>query len=107
VAETPSDAGALFLRVADSGDAIAAVQIPPCRTELNWLGTLDPAAVVCGVTGTVLLIDGKTTKLVCVGPNPATGIGFVDLDTGVLPPSIGQSPMLVRSWTLVPGFTPS
>lgn len=133
VAETPSGAGALFLRVADSDDAIAVVQIAPRSSELNWLGTLDPDAVVCDVTETAvlaydvdpanlrfpdpddlsalvpgdLLIDGKTTKLVCVGPNPATGIGFVDLDTGVLSSGIGQNPMLVLSWTLVPGFTPS
>ncbi len=133
VAETAAGAGAIFLRIADTGDEVAVVQIAPRSTDLNWLGSLDPTTVVCDVTETVvlaydldpgnlrfpapadlsslvagdLLIDGKTTKLVCVGPNPATGIGFIDLDTGVISSGIGENPMLVLSWALVPGTTPA
>jgi hypothetical protein len=125
-AQTPGGSGGLFLRVAGTGSDVTVVQIAPRGTQLNWLGAIDGAAVVSDVTDAVvlaydpapsnlrfptleslsslvagdLLVDGASTKLVCVGPNPASGIGFVDLDTGEISSGIGPNPMLVVSWVL-------
>jgi hypothetical protein len=133
VAQNGAGAGALWLRVKDGGGPIAVVQIAPRGTAANLLGTIDPTTAVWDVSEFVvlsysvdpsnvrfpspkdlsglvagdLLIDRDKTRLVCVGPNPATGIGFVDLNNGEIASDIGQNPMLILSWTLAPGTTPA
>jgi hypothetical protein len=58
-----------------------------------------PQTFTALVTGD-LVLDGTQTKLVIMGPNPAIGIAFIDLETGELTLGIGQNPMLILGWRL-------
>jgi len=117
-----------FAEVKSADTDVTAVQLAPRSTLPNWLVAIPADAIVSDVTDAValaydvapenlrypnptqpgftalvagdLLVDGDTTKLVCMGPNPAIGIVFIDLDTGEVTSGIGPSPMLIVSWWL-------
>ena len=107
---------------------VTAVQLAPRSTLLNWLVAIPADAIVSDVTHAValaydvapenlrypnptqpsftalvagdVLVDGEATKLVCMGPNPAIGIAFIDLDSGEITLGIGPNPMQIVSWWL-------
>lgn len=117
-----------FADVRNADTDVTAVQLAPRSTMPNWLAAIPADAVVADVTDAValsydvapenlrypnpmqpsftalvagdVLIDGEATKLVCVGPNPAIGIAFIDLDSGEITLGIGPNPMQIVSWWL-------
>jgi hypothetical protein len=117
-----------FADVKSADTDVTAVQLAPRSTELNWIAAIPADAIVSDVTDAValaydvtpenlrypnpalpsftalvagdLLVDGNTTKLVFVGPNPAIGIAFIDLDSGEITLGIGPKPMQIVSWWL-------
>ena len=117
-----------FAEVRNADTDVLVVQLAPRSTELNWTAAIPAETTVSDVTDAValaydvapenlrypnptlpsltalvagdLLVDGNTTKLVFVGPNPAIGIAFIDLDSGEVTLSIGPNPMQLVSWWL-------
>ena len=115
-----------FADVKSADTDVIAVQLAPRSTEINWIAAIPTETTVSDVTDAVtlaydvapenlryptlstltalvagdLLVDGNTTKLVFVGPNPAIGIAFIDLESGEITLGIGPNPMQVVSWWL-------
>jgi len=105
-----------------------AVQLAPRSLTFNWLTTLPADTPARDVTAALalayeplpanlhdlpveagrslttgdLILDGGTTKLVFLGPNPAIGLGIIDLATGELSNQFGANAIRVLSWHLMP-----
>jgi hypothetical protein len=126
VADSPAARQACSTATAtSSGDPVLAIQLEPRPTAFNWslsfaadqmasdvtldfVLTFDPDPTkltfvpqLTSLKTGDLVVGGDATWLVFLGPNPAIGLGVVDLATGAIAFSPGDNPMVAATWELV------